>query len=188
MHGDNAFCPKNGAPLSNDSHYDERGRSWRAPINDEMPTDARCDGELSNGDLCSSKRALIGYFRRCHQHHHETDQSLYCKAALELTRLKRTANGTETWDIYIWYALSERLFRRGYDVKWMAAYGEPRCPDCAGRLKYEVVHDNLVAFCGTNCTGQRTDRLKQVCETVVGLYGRTFSDDSLLGVGDLHLL
>lgn len=179
MKGNYAFCPKSGAPLSKELHYDDEGRPRRCVESDENSAVRSPDGELTNGSLRSSKVAVFNHFRRRHQRHHGTDSRLYSKATLALRRLKRTANGREAWDMYVWYALAERLDRLGFDVRWMSAHVEPRCPRCAGRLKYErTAADELVARCGTDCTDDRSDRLAEIRETVVGLYGRAFEDDT----------
>jgi hypothetical protein len=122
---------------------------------------------------------VFNYFRRCHQRYHETNPRLYSKVTLALRRLKRTATGREAWDMHVWYALAERLDRLGFDVQWMNAHVEPRCPRCAGRLKYErTTTDELVGRCGTDCTDDRSDRLDEIREIVVDLYGRAFEVDA----------
>ncbi|WP_227378351.1 hypothetical protein [Haladaptatus halobius] len=186
MKGPHAFCPKTGAPLTEEKHYDERGRSQRVPLQDRSQTEDSSNGELTNGSLRSSKRALLNYFRRCHKYHHEPDQRLYRKAAVGLSRLKRAANGKNEWDIYIWFALGEWLAREGFETKWMKAHTELRCPHCAGNLKYMEFHGGeIIAKCGTNCTDDRADRLNYIREIILELYLDAFkAQDS----GDLLLL
>ena len=175
MRGYHAFCPKTGASLSKKRHYDERGRPQRVPTDDVPGVEPPTDGELTNGAISSSKRALLNYFRRCHQRHHDADQRLYRKASLGLTRLKRAANGIESWDVHVWYALGEWLSETGYDVEWMRTHVEPRCPHCAGRLKYEAFPGGeVIAQCGTNCTDDYENRLRRTREIVAGLYARAF--------------
>ncbi len=191
MKGDYAFCPKSGAPLSEEIHYDELGHAHRHVLGDDTHVEQQQDGELTNGSLRSSKTALFNYFRRCHDDRREPNSKLYSRAALALSRLKRTASGTEEWDMYVWFALAERLEVHGFDACWMNAHIEPRCPQCAGRLKYErLVGDELVARCGTNCTTDSRDRLAEIRETVVDLYGRAFTVESsdALSEDDLVLL
>ncbi|GAA0200078.1 hypothetical protein GCM10009000_012670 [Halobacterium noricense] len=122
---------------------------------------------------------MFNYFRRCHGSRGETDSKLYSKVALALNRLKRTTNGHDEWDMYVWFALAERLDWFGFDVRWMNDHIEPRCPQCAGRLKYERLESGrLIALCGTNCTNDRRDRLAEIRETVLSLYVRTYAIDS----------
>lgn len=191
MKGHHAFCPKSGAPLSEDVHYDEIGRSLRHAVADDQPTQTQSDGELTNGALRSSKVAVFNYFRRSHQRHHEEDARLYTKAAVALSRLKRTASGKSEWDMYVWYALGERLARRGFDVKWMNVHIEPRCPECAGKLKFQQFSaEGVTAFCGTNCADDNADRLAEIRETVVDLYCTAFvvEGPDVPTVDDLELL
>jgi hypothetical protein len=170
-----AFCPKTGAPLSKEYHYDNRARSWRAVLPDEYTPTSDLPGELTNGAVQSSKAALFNYFRRCHKRHCEADDKLYRKAALGLRRLKSTAEGRTDWDVHVWYALQRRLDRAGFDVEWMHLYTEPRCPHCHGRLKYKL-YDNgdITAQCGTRCTGNTGDKLHESRETIAELYSQAF--------------
>lgn len=189
MKGEFAFCPKSGAPLSEDVHYDEFGRPKRHGVRDDHPAKTQPDGELTNGALRSSRVAVFNHFRRCHRRHRECDGQLYSKAALGLTRLKQTASGTEEWDVMIWYALGEWLSRSGYDASWMNAHAEPRCPGCGGKLKYERLgDDSLVARCGVDCSGDGSDRLAELRETVADLYARAFPDADAVDSDELRLL
>lgn len=176
MKGEYAFCPQSGAPLSEEVHYDDRGRAQRVPVYDDFPGRTP-DGELTNGSLRSARVALFNHFRRSYRRHHdEDDGSLFSKAALGLTRLKRAAEGDTEWDVYVWYALAEWL-REEYDVRWMHAHVEPRCPDCAGQLQYESLGDgDYRATCATTCAGHHGDSLATIAETVCRLYARAFDD------------
>lgn len=188
MLGEFAFCPKTGAPLSREKHYDETGRPRRAPVPDEHAGQI-VEAELTNGAVRSSLRALTTHFRRCHQHRHDADRALYREAALALTRLKQTATGSEERDVCVWYALCEHLAREGHDADWMHAHVEPRCPACHGPLTYERLGANVSAHCATNCTGDDPDRLAELRETVATLYERTFSpEDDVLSASDLVVL
>lgn len=178
MKGHYAFCPKSGAPLSETVHYDEVGRPLRHAVSDGHVAKTEPSGELTNGALRSSKVAVFNYFRRCHQRHHDDDGQLYSKTAVALSRLKRAASGTTEWDMYVWFALGERLAERGFDVGWMNAHIEPRCPHCAGRLSYDQFGaDAITARCGTNCTGDDADRLTEIRADVVDLYDAAFAAD-----------
>lgn len=188
MIGKHAFCPTSGASLSREAHYDEHGRPLRAPeTTDRTPVSAG-EAPLTSGSRHSSKRALTTYFRRSHRRHAEPDGKLYRRAAFAVDRLKRTAADHDGRDEVVWYALGERLARDGFDAEWMSAHVEPRCPDCGGRLAYESGPNGPVARCGTNCTGEKRDRLEAIRETVVSLFERTFPEDPSPDVDDLTLL
>lgn len=177
MKGEYAFCPKSGARLSEEIHYDEFGRGLRTPVRDDHTAGTEPDGELTNGSHRSSRVALFNHFRRCHEQHGDSSCELYSKTALALTRLKRTASDHQSWDMYVWFALGQRLADLGNEVQWMNSHVEPRCPDCAGRLKYDATVDGtLSARCGTDCTGSGSDKLEEIRETVADLYVRAFED------------
>lgn len=174
MIGNDAFCPKTGAPLSNEECYDDRGGSSRIALPGEFTTQSDLPGELTNGAVRSSKAALFNRFRRCHKRHYQDNPTLYRKAALGLHRLKRTAGGQHD-DIYVWYALQQWLQRATFDVEWMHAHVEPRCPDCHGPLAYEQYDTgDIHAECGTRCTGPGMDRLHEIRETIADLYFHAF--------------
>ncbi|WP_049903413.1 hypothetical protein [Halococcus agarilyticus] len=173
MIGEDAFCPKTGAPLTEEQQYDDAGRPRRVVTADEESLAADAAGELTTGAVRSSKAALFNRFRRCHERHHETDDALYRKAALALARLKRTAEDTESWDVHVWYALRKRLAAAGHDVEWMHAHVEPRCPHCHSRLRYEAYADTVTARCVAGCGG-RPDQLTAIRETIAALYTRAF--------------
>lgn len=176
MIGNNAFCPKTGAQLSNENCYDDQGNSYRTTQADEFAPDSHLSGEFTNGAVQSSKSALFNRFRRCHQRHLESNAKLYRKAALSLDRLTRTASGKQGWDIYIWYALQRRLSNAGFEVDWMHTYVEPRCPNCHGQLAYERYDNGDVrAECGTRCSGP-TDELPVIRETIADLYSQAFEE------------
>lgn len=176
MRGKDAFCPKTGAPLSDEKHYDDRGHPNRAVLPNESSIDPQPSGELTNGAICSSKAALFNRFRRCHQQHNDANGALYRKTALSLRRLKRAASGYETWDVYIWYALQQRLAETGYDTKWMHSHAMLRCPHCHGQLKYERYDTGAIrARCGTHCTDD-TDQLAEIRETIADLYSKAFDE------------
>ena len=191
MKGPHAFCPKTGAPLSEERHYDEQGRSRRVPVEDSATADDVPDSELTNGSLRSSKRALLNYFQRCHGFHHDPDQRLYRKAAVGLSRLKRVTKGENEWDVHVWFALGEWLASEGFDTEWMEAHAEPRCPHCAGSLKFlERPDGRIIAPCGTNCTEDGADRLEYIRELVFELHTQAFggSDSGIQDTDDLELL
>ena len=189
MKGEYAFCPKSGAPLSEERHYDEHGRAARHPTRDRHDATTQPDGELTNGAMRSSRIALFNHFRNCHRRGREPDEDLYSEVSVDLLRLKRTASGRTEWDLYVWYALAERLSRSGWDVEWMSSDVEPRCPDCAGELKYESgIDDDVFAYCAVDCTGSGADRLEEIRDRVADLYRRTFADADPIDSDALRLL
>lgn len=178
MIGDDAFCPKTGASLSEESYYDDQGGSHRTAQNDKFTPESHLPGEFTNGAVWSAKAALFNRFRRCHQRHYESNGALYRKAALGLSRLKRTADGKQDWDIHVWYALQRRLHDKGYEVEWMHTHVEPRCPHCHGQLTYERYDNGAVrAECGIRCT-TGTEKLNEIRETIATLYFQAFEEEA----------
>lgn len=177
MIGEHAFCPTSGASLSREVHYDERGRPERVPQSDDLSPNAALEAPLTTGKRRSSRRALLTYFRRCHRRHADANDDLYRRAALALDRLKRTATGRQERDVIVWCALADRLAREGFDVDWMGAHVEPRCPECSGRLTYAEGPDGPIARCGGSCCERRADRLAAIRERVRSLLAQTYPDD-----------
>lgn len=175
MIGNDAFCPESGAPLTEAKHYDDRGRPWRAVRAGDDDT-AATDGLLTSGSRESARPALLRYFRRCHQRSHDPDEALYRSVSLALWRLKRAADGRQSWDVHVWYVLKHRLAETGHDVAWMGSYATLRCPDCHGTLSYRTVGDGVVARCGVDCTDRHEDRLTAIRETLASLYAVAFDD------------
>jgi hypothetical protein len=166
--------------------------SRRAP-DDSDDDDAlwgdRPEGFLTNGELVSSRYAIANYFRRCHlRHHDEGDDQLYRSMALAVRRLKtRTDN---PWDVWIWYALAERLARKDYDVEWMLDHVEARCPRCSGVLKFEPTVRGLQSKCAVNCRDQwNQDYLDPEIEEIVRTtYNTAFPDDAISKRYELAIL
>ncbi|MFC4549399.1 MULTISPECIES: hypothetical protein [Halorussus] len=147
MKGQDAICPESGARLSEDRHPDERRRPYRAPEDES--------GLLTTGEHCSSRGALITFFRRTHRgmHDGDLDRNLLRRAALHLYQLKRASDARDEW---IWYALCERLHRDGYDVAWMRAVVDPVCPHCGSELTAELApRDEVLPKCGASCRGDQ---------------------------------
>lgn len=184
MIGDDPFCPKSGAPLSSDKHYDHRGRCKRAVSDTDVASSVGSCGELTSGSVRSSKTALIVYFRRAHARHFGEDGELYRRGALALKRLLK-ANSHQPLDIVVWYALQQRLAVLGYETGWMDSHGELHCPRCYGRLRFQRSGGALIARCGTNCDGRHTDMLAELREAVVELYSEAFSDEDISGDADV---
>ncbi|WP_224270862.1 hypothetical protein [Haloprofundus salinisoli] len=186
MRGDNAFCPKSGAPLSKNRHYDHCGRAARAVEDDSASRRAGTVGELTNGAQRSSRTALFRYFRRSHERQFDADTALYRTATLALRRLKTTATGRQEWDDIVWFALHARLDRKGHDATWMLAHVDLRCPRCGGRLRYtDCGSGEIFATCVVDCTDDNADRLDEIRTLVANLYAATYPDDDGPGVDDL---
>jgi hypothetical protein len=180
MKGAHKFCPDTGVELSEEQHYDDRGISRRAPV-DELSADHwgdRPTGLLTNGELVSSRYALANYFRRCHQRHYDDDNDLYCSMALALRRLKTR---TDRWDVWVWYALAERLARKNYNVEWMFDHAEARCPRCSGPLKWEATANGLQGKCAINCRNEwNQDYLEpEIRKKVLTAYNKAYHNDTI---------
>lgn len=178
MLGLDAFCPKSGAPLSDERHYEEQGSRKQAVLSGDQIKGTPPTGELTNGAIRSSKMALLNYFQRCHQRHYRPNDDLYQKASLAFTRLKRAATGKQTWDVHVWYAAQKRLRSAGYETSWMDSHSIPRCSHCHGRLKYvQIVPGSVIGRCGTNCTDRRIDHLEEIRNIIAVLYKQAFRVD-----------
>lgn len=149
------------------------------------------EAEFINGAARSSIQALVCHFRQCHQRYHAKNRRLYWAVSLAFTRLKWTASGAEQRDMYIWYALAERLAREGYNPEWMYVHVEPRCPRCLGKLIYDQLDTNrLTARCRVNCTDDNANCMVEIRETIAELYSQAFSqeDDVLLSTTDILVI
>jgi len=178
MKGQHAFCPTSGAELGDERHYVDSRIPCRAPIEGTVDDSWTMLGELSNGQLISSATALTSYFRRCQQEAHaDYYVDLYGKAALAIRRLKSETNA---WDVWIWYALAERLDRLGFDASWMRRFADPRCPRCSSQIKLEdavVGYDHLI--CGASCGNDSSDRTVEIYERIHDVYEATFPDEPI---------
>lgn len=175
MIGTDAFCPKSGASLSEERHYDASGRGTRAVDDDEAARAAGTVGELTGGSVRSSRTALVAYFRRCHARHAAVDPDLYGTVAVLVYRLMR-ARETQPPDVVVWYALERRLDALGHDTDWMHAHAALRCPACHGRLRYERIGDDLTARCAVRCSSAGDAALETIRDDVVSLYDAAFAD------------
>ncbi|WP_323190473.1 hypothetical protein [Halostella sp. PRR32] len=184
MKGANAICPSSGSSLSEDRHFvGEKARPLRVPDDDHDYGEASY--ELTTGQRCSSKMALMNFVRRVHTQHCEEDDQLYRRAALELRRLK-SAND-DVRDEWILYALAERLARQGHDVDWLRSNLEPVCPGCGGKLKWESSPRGASARCGTFCfTGNYVNWPIRV--HVQRAFNAAYSSEALDGPYSLEVL
>lgn len=165
MKGQHKFAPRSGAALDREPEY-----PGTIPLREALDG----SGELSNGTLVSeSGEAIVRYFRRCHQRHHDEAPDCYAAAALAVKRLR----AEDPWDVWVWYALAERLHRKGYDVAWMFAHAEPRCPRCSSRLQFDDAAAGYpYAKCGASCSPQ-PDRTIEIHERVEAVYETAFDED-----------
>ncbi len=178
MIGTTAFCPKTGAQLSEQRHYDERGRPLRAPVPDAFVDETELDGELTTGAIRSSRKALLVHFRRTHQFYRPENAELYRNVALWLRRLKQAANGQQSPDMIVWLALTARVRQEQYEAEWMVGHVPLRCPRCHGRLAYDQFDSNtLYAQCATNCSVDHADRLSEIEDLASDLYEQAFDHE-----------
>lgn len=168
MKGQHKFAPSSGAELSRDQRY-----PGTIPLREALDG----SGELSNGKLVSDdSTALKRYFKRMHQRRHdETDSDLYRAASLGILRLRES----DPWDCWLWYALAERLHRKGHEVEWMLDHVEARCPRCSSRLQYEpsatgYTHAKCASSCGADSSNDRT---VEIVERILDLYQTAFDED-----------
>ena len=175
MKGAQAFCPASGSSLSQDRHFvGDRTRPLRVPTGDHTYGDA--SHELTTGDTCSSKMALMNYVRRVHAKHHDGDDQLYQRSALALRRLK--AGESDYRDEWILFALAERLIQFGYSVGWLRSNVDPVCPQCGGKLKWESAPRGASARCGTNCANGDYQNW-EIRERVREAFNTAFPDDAV---------
>lgn len=179
MKGGNKFCPRSGAELGEETHHDEHGIPFRAPEDDvdEAHYGAGPVGELSCGELVSSRIALANYFRRCHQLARGPDDQLYRAMALALRRLK--SGDSDDWDVWIWFALEERLHRKGFDVDWMDQFAEARCLRCGSVMKWERTPRGVQGKCAVNCSDDNDYREPEIRERIRTIYDSAFATDGL---------
>lgn len=139
-------------------------------------------GPGRTGTVCSSRRALLAYFRRTHQCHREPDDALYRTVALRLRELKRAASGPGSSDMVVWFALYDRLRDEGVDADWLLGHVELRCPRCHGRLKYHQVDaETIHAECATNCTDDHAERLGEIERLAADLVHEAFGPEGPRG-------
>ena len=180
MIGAHAVCPKTGAQLSNEQHYDDAGQPRRIPVADAHVSPADLEAELTTGAVRSSREALLTHFQRTHQYDHSANDELYQKVALWLRRLTQTASGSHDMDMIIWVALAARVRAADYDASWMLNHVEFRCPQCYGRLKYEQIDAETVhAECATNCTDTRTGRLTEIRDRAQELFQQAYRNEKI---------
>lgn len=175
MKAPHAHSPSTGAPLSDESEYPpgtRPGQSSRTPVDGT--------GELTTGERRSSRTALQQYFEASYRDSHagrDAPDDLLRTAGTALYRLKRE----NAWDVWTWYALAERLARKGYWSTWMCRHAVPRCPRCGSRLQYErsvVGYD--YARCGSRCgADSSSERSVEIVERIQSLYEAAF--DAQLG-------
>ncbi|WP_227357422.1 hypothetical protein [Haladaptatus salinisoli] len=173
---EDGFCPRTGAKLSQSAHYTENGKQ-RVAVADAFGVSGTDEGELTKGAVRSSKVALFNYFRRCHQEHCDDNKTLYRKTALVLNRLKKAATGSQHKDLFIWYALQLRLYRRGFSVEWMHTHSALRCPHCHSPLKYTKTESDIIeGYCLSNCTNEKENKIEDIRQIIADLYNNAFDE------------
>jgi len=167
MKGKHKFSPRSGAELSREREY-----PGTIPLREALDG----SGELTNGELVSrSAKALLQRFKECHQRHREANPELYCDGWEAIQDLRSDEESPTPWDCWVWYCLAECLTRRGYDVEWMHAHVEARCPRCSSRLQYEAAPAGYdYARCATNCGVDSSERTYEIMDRLHELYNRTF--------------
>lgn len=171
-----AFDPATGAPLTDEKTYPD---NYRFGVRSPEYAPHACwiehrDAAMTNGELRSSREGLLGYFRRVHRAARAPDPSLDSAAALALSRLKSEEDGQRSHiDAFIWYALAERLARKGHWVSWMIDYSLPRCPKCYSEVRFEKGATRLIAYCASS--GEHGMIHDDILEYVTRVYNETFA-------------
>ncbi len=173
-----AFDPESGAPLSDEHDYHpDHGVPVRTPVQHHTSQwTASREGALTNGELRSSGDGLIGYFRHKHREVRAPDNRLDQAAALGIRKLKSAEDNKFALDCFLWYALAEKLAKKGHWVAWMLDFAGARCPKCHSRLKFRPAIDKLEGVCASSehDHGAVDDDIRS---TVRRLYERAFDDD-----------
>lgn len=179
-----AFDPESGAPLSEDKEYPP----WYAtgvrqveqdPVTSTVGPDGAAqwhggrEGALTNGELESSRRGLLGYFRRVLRKSRDPDPKLEMAAASALRKLK--AVDSRPIDTTVWWALAERLAQEGHWSAWMFSHVIPRCPRCHSRLKFRAAVYEMDAICATSPNRHGTVN-DEIAEAVLELHEAAFDD------------
>lgn len=172
-----AFDPATGAPLSDDKIYPDHYRfGVRSPAyHPNCSWIENRDQAFTNGELRSSREGLIGYFKRVHRACRVPDPRLDSAAALAITRLKTDDDDDQyrgEIDTFIWYALAERLARKGHWVSWMIDFAIPRCPHCYSEIRFEQ-GARLIAKCGSD--GSHGMVHDDMLERVTTVYNNAFA-------------
>lgn len=155
----NAFDPDSGAPVESTKEFPPGVRSGRDqgrrlvvehPLAVTRNWVAHREGSMTNGELTSSAQGLLGYFRRVHRTVRDPDPALDRAAATAINAIRRTDDGRGIADTFVWYAVAERLARKGHWVAWMLDATTPRCPDCRSQLKFRPAVDGLEGICASS--------------------------------------
>jgi hypothetical protein len=167
MIGNCRFDPDSGAPLSVEKHYPPGSAHYRTgartpKYHPDSAWSLSREGALTNGEVRSSRRGLQGYFERvvrAVREGTEPDPRLDMAASNALRQLKSGGENGDggdgaqsdryTLDCFVWYALAERLCRKGWWVSWMLDYAIPRCPLCGSEAKFDDGVWHKRAICGS---------------------------------------
>ncbi|MFB6189354.1 MAG: hypothetical protein ABEI57_05675 [Halapricum sp.] len=139
-------------------------------------------GHLTGGQRRSSYRALLGRWCRLADDI-GIDEELQRTAASALHRLCRADR--DAWDVWIWLALQEHLYREGHDVAWMDEHVRLVCPHCHADLRWEVTPRGTLPRCPSDCDNGHYQH-REIAARVRRVFNTAFDAD--LGEGDLQVL
>lgn len=190
MIGEHRFDPATGAPLTENKSYPPADIHWagaRSPRRAEGAAWIENRSEaLTNGELQSSGNGLLGYFRYCHRRVRErpnpdTEQA----AAVAIHRLK--TDREHGIDVWLWFALAERLARKGHWSTWMLGFAEPRCPvndgsPCHSRLKWK----KGTAYCAKTTDHRNVHNLIE--EKIIDTYNAAFVSHGIDPIDELLIV
>lgn len=163
MRGLHRHSPSTGHDLS-------REKEFPGTIGKPARTDEAGHGELTNGELTSSRKALLRRFRdRAKAHRESVEPELVRKAALGLQKLKRD----DVMDWAAWFALAEWLGHPESD--WMQFEAPIRDP-VSGRELHTQPSVSGPQY--VDRTDGRSDKTGDVRDHVREVFERSF-DESL---------
>lgn len=169
MKSPHAISPSTGEPLSDEQFYPTAtGAPKRTPVDGT--------GELTNGERKSSRVALQQHFERCYRRAHDgrdAPDDVVRAAGTALYQLKRE----DPVDVWAWYALAERLARKGYWATWLLSFVELQCPRCGSRVQIEPTLTGYEKVrCASRCgTDSSSERSVAIAERILELYASAFT-------------
>ncbi|UIP00349.1 hypothetical protein Hbl1158_02970 [Halobaculum sp. CBA1158] len=171
MRGLHRHSPRTGHRLSREKEYPGTIAPKR--------TDRAGNGELTNGEEVSSRKALLRRFRdRAQAHRDDVDGDLVRRAALGLQKIKQ--HDPKDWAA--WFALAEWL--GGAEAVWMRTEAPVRDPATGRELE---IRGSVSGPQYIDRVGGASDRSEAVREHVAELYVVAFDEDGF-GPEDLTVL